>query len=207
MQLSLTGPQSVDLRQVAKNEFTLVENYLKPAHAIELFETLIKSSDWRQDQIVMFGRSRPIPRKHRWFAERGGTYKWSGLTMIGEPFPEDVERLRKRLVSETGVPFNTALANLYRNGEDSVAWHADDEKELGRDPVIASVSLGATRRFSLRKRSALERAKEGGRRTFDLTSGSLLLMGPGVQSSWEHALHKTKRVHTPRINLTFRVMR
>lgn len=208
MQLFLEhqGSAPPDLTRACESEFTLVENFLRPAQAARLFDSLTASEAWRQDSIVLFGKSRLIPRKHRWFSTHGGSYRWSGLTMEAEAFPSEVETLRQALISKVGIEFNTALANLYRDGNDSVSWHADDEKELGPAPVIASVSLGATRRFVVRKKDKTQRSEPGGRRAFELGHGSLLLMGAGVQQTWEHALPKTKRVHSPRINLTFRVM-
>lgn len=112
-----------------------------------------------------------------------------------------VRLLRERLRFQLGVDFNSVLANLYRDGSDAMGWHADDEPELGEAPVIASVSLGATRRFLLR-------AREGGERlALDLPHGSLLVMAGGTQAAYRHALTRTRRDVGPRVNLTFRLVR
>ena len=123
--------------------------------------------------------------------------------MQAQPWPQVLHVLRARLTRETGVAFNTVLANLYRNGADSVGWHADDEAELGDAPSIASVSLGAERDFQLRHR----RRKDLALHTVALPHGSLLLMRGDTQKMWKHQLPRRKRVSSARINLTFRLLR
>jgi hypothetical protein len=136
------------------------------------------------------------------FGDAGLVYSWSGIEMRPRPWPESLHALRERLCRETGVAFNTVLANLYRNGADSVGWHADDEPELGDAPVIASVSLGAERDFRLRHRTRKDLAVK----TIALPHGSLLLMRGGTQRMWKHQLPRRKRVTSARINLTFRLL-
>jgi alkylated DNA repair dioxygenase AlkB len=174
---------------------------LAAAEATQLFATLLPLPGWRQDTIRLYGRAHPLPRLHRWFADAGERYRWSGLVMEPEPFPDVLRPLLRHLQAASGVPFNTALANLYRDGRDSVAWHADDEPELGPDPVIASVSLGATRRFLMRRK-----ADHRQRQTFELRHGSVLWMKGSTQQHWQHCLPSTQRPVGPRINLTFRAM-
>ncbi|SBO41792.1 alpha-ketoglutarate-dependent dioxygenase AlkB [Cyanobium sp. NIES-981] len=174
---------------------------LAEGEATALFQALQALPGWRQDTIRLYGRVHPVPRLHRWFADARQTYRWSGLVMRPEPFPEALQPLLQRLREASGVPFNTALANLYRDGQDSVAWHADDEPELGPRPVIASLSLGATRRFLMRSK-----ADHGQRRSFELSHGSVLWMAGSTQEHWQHCLPRTTRPVGARINFTFRAM-
>ncbi len=180
-------------------ELVLHPCFLSERRAGELFEALLDLPGWRCDEIRIFGRMRSIPRLHRWFAIDRQVYCWSGLTMNPEPFPPCLEPVRRRASRAAGVELNTGLGNLYRDGRDSVAWHADDEPELGPRPVIASLSLGAERRFTLRRRD-----DPGQRVSLSLPPGSLLVMAGETQRWWEHCLPKTKRAVGPRINVTFR---
>lgn len=182
------------------NDIQFVPQFLTIEQADRLLEMLKEMPGWQQDNIQIYGRSIPLPRLHRWFAEFNETYHWSGLEMRPEPFPEALRGLLQRLEAENGTKFNTSLGNLYRGGKDSVSWHSDDEPELGVNPVIASLSLGATRRFLMRRKDRSETM------TFDLTHGSLLWMAGSTQTHWEHSLPKTTKDVDPRINLTFRVI-
>jgi alkylated DNA repair dioxygenase AlkB len=178
-----------------------VPEYLPEPEATRLFDDLLKQPGWQQDHIRIYGKTRKLPRLHRWFAESNQPYRWSGIDMHPEPFPPTLHGLLQRIRSERGVPFNTALGNLYRDGRDSVSWHADDEPDLGPDPVIASLSLGATRRFLLRRKLNHSESL-----SFDLSHGSLLWMSGRTQALWEHCLPKTQRPVGTRINLTFRAI-
>jgi alkylated DNA repair dioxygenase AlkB len=179
----------------------LEETYIEPAHADDLFARLVNLAGWRQDHIRLYGRAVPLPRLHRWFAVSNEPYRWSGIDMVPEPFPVFLEPLRRRLSADVGVNFNTALGNLYRSGSDSVSWHSDDEPDLGPAPHIASISLGAARRFLLRHKTDHSR-----RHAVELRHGSLLRMSGMTQLHWEHCLPKTSRVAQSRVNLTFRAI-
>lgn len=167
------------------------------------YESLLTELDWRQDRISMYGRSVLIPRLNVWYGDPATDYSYSGLHMTSLPWTETLLAIRELVQQMTGEPFNSVLANLYRDGEDSVSWHSDDEAELGRNPVIASVSLGATRRFSLRHRFDRTIAT----RHLSLVSGSLLVMRGATQHYWQHQVPKQKPVTNGRINLTFRQIR
>lgn len=184
-----------------QSELELVPGYLEPQAADALFDALSSLPGWRQDNITLYGKTHPLPRLHRWFADSNEPYRWSGIAMIPEPFPGSVLAVRRQLERECGVVFNTALGNLYRSGKDSVSWHSDDEPELGPDPVIASLSLGATRRFLMRKKNDQRIV-----RTYELTHGSVLWMRGSTQAVWEHSIPKTSRTVGARINLTFRAI-
>ena len=155
---------------------------------------------WQQKNVRVFGREVPQPRLFAWFGDPERKYTYSGLTLEPLPWSSPLDELRVLCESFSGVSFNSALANLYRDGSDSVSWHADDEKELGPDPVIASLSLGAERRFDLRNRESGCTVKTM------LPSGSLVVMSGGCQEHWIHQLPKMTRVTEPRINITFRTM-
>jgi alkylated DNA repair dioxygenase AlkB len=161
-----------------------------------MFARLLRDLPWRQEYTTIMGRRLPIPRLQAWFGEEG--YDYSGIRNPPAPLPEPLLELKSIAESHASMAFNGVLVNLYRNGRDSVSWHADDEPSLGIDPVIASLSLGATRRFHLRHK------REDIRIGVDLTHGSCLLMSGPTQHHWLHQLPKSRRVEAPRINLTFR---
>jgi alkylated DNA repair dioxygenase AlkB len=155
------------------------------------------------DTFTMFGRTVRVPRLIAWHGDPGCRYRYSGQTYEPAPWTPGLAQIRDRLVARTGITWNAVLANYYRDGNDSVGWHADDERELGPakdDVAIASLSLGATRRFVMRHRTS------GDRRAFELTDGSLLVMRGRTQQHWRHALPKTAAAVAPRLNLTFRVI-
>lgn len=172
------------------------------AQADVLFKALREEIAWRADTITVYGRQIAIPRLQAWYGEPQAIYQYSGLPL--EPLAWTPVLKEVKLAVEQGcdVPFNSVLANLYRHGADSVSWHSDDEPELGPQPVVASVSFGAQRRFQLRPKS-----KQQGRKdvlNLSLGHGSLLLMNPGVQHYWRHQVPKTRQKVAARINLTFR---
>jgi alkylated DNA repair dioxygenase AlkB len=144
------------------------------------------------------------PRLTAWYGDATARYSYSGLDLTPQPWTPALLALRTQVEQATGVTFNSVLLNLYRTGQDSMGWHADDEPELGPEPVIASISLGATRRFRLRPRHSqqLPHAPLG----LDLPSGSLLVMRGTTQQHWQHAVPKTARPVGPRLNLTFRTI-
>ena len=153
---------------------------------------------WSEREIVLFGRPVMQPRLVDWYADPGVAYRYSGITLGPKPWPASLDRVRNRLNEAFGTGFNSVLCNAYRDGADSMGWHADDEPELGREPAIASVSLGAIRRFRIRPRGG------GASVGVDLEPGSLLMMQGRSQEQFQHALPKTLRAVGLRINLTFR---
>jgi alkylated DNA repair dioxygenase AlkB len=167
------------------------------AQAEDVFDKLRTEIEWEQHDITIFGRTVPTPRLTAWMGDVA--YRYSGVVNQPHPWPASLRLLRDRLVAETDVAFNSCLANLYRDGSDSIVYHSDDEPELGERPTIASISLGDRRRFTLRHRISRERW------SWDLGQGDLLLMTDESQSDYAHAVPKTTRPIGPRINLTFRV--
>ena len=188
----------------AELEFT--EQFLSPQEAADCFGSLMAQGaiNWRQDYIKMYGRELAVPRLNAWYGDAGLAYTYSGIPMQPEPWTSLLGTLRRKVERAARAPFTSVLINLYRDGRDSVAWHADDEPELGAEPVIASLSLGATREFQMRHR----RARLSGLPVFrlQLSSGSLLIMRGPTQANWQHQVPKRRGRHSPgpRINLTFR---
>lgn len=165
------------------------------------FDELRRTLDWRQERARLFGRELPVPRLVAWMADEGVSYRYSGIVHGAAPWPLLMAEIRAAVELITQHRFNSVLANLYRDGSDSMGWHADNEPELGPRPVVASVSLGAARRFSLRHRQRLYPAM-----SFDLAPGSLLVMEEGTQCEWQHQIPKTRKPVGPRINLSFRLI-
>jgi len=161
-----------------------------------VFDRLTNELTWEQLPITLFGRTVPTPRLTAWVG--GAAYAYSGVINHPQPWPPTLRALRDRLIAELGAPFNSCLANLYRDGSDSMGYHSDDEPELGPRPVIASVSLGARRSFTLRHRISRQRW------TWALGAGDLLVMRDEAQSDYAHAVPKTARPVGARMNLTFR---
>lgn len=176
-----------------------IPGWLAPAHADALLTALQTDIAWTVHRIHMFGRWVDSPRLSCWVGDPEAKYRYSGADFVPHPWPAVLQALRAQVQSQCATPFNSVLLNRYRDGSDSMGWHSDDEPELGPQPVIASVSLGAARRFLLRRRDDPARKVE-----YLLGHGDLLLMAGGTQAHYQHALPKAARVHGERINLTFR---
>ena len=177
---------------------TLFKDFLSADFAAQAFNQIKTENDWEQPEITIFGNTVLEPRLSTWHNELGEGYKYSGVMRRAQPFSEILSDIRNRCAEVTNATFNSVLVNFYRNGQDGLGWHSDNEACNGPEPTIASVSLGATRRFDMRHRKTGETIK------IQLESGSLLVMAGKSQHCWVHQVAKTKRVHEPRINLTFR---
>lgn len=162
-----------------------------------LFDRVMAEVDWKQENLRLFGRHIPQPRLSAWYGD--AAYAYSGLRLEPRPWPPVLADLRRRCEEIAGAAFNSVLANLYRDGADSMDWHADDEASLGPAPVIASISLGAARRFQMRRKD-----KRGEAVCTELGNGDVLVMSGRCQADWLHRVPKTKKPVGPRINLTFR---
>jgi alkylated DNA repair dioxygenase AlkB len=173
--------------------------WLAPRDADALLAALHATVAWEVHRIRLFGREHPAPRLSCWIGDAGASYRYSGSRFEPHPWPAVLQPVRERLRRELGIDFNSVLANRYRDGRDAMGWHSDDEAELGPAPVVASVSLGATRRFVLGHR------REPARKlALELPHGSLLVMAGATQRGYRHALPRTARPVGERINLTFR---
>lgn len=173
---------------------SLFEGALGVREADEALRGLLEEVPWEERLFRIFGRTVPMPRRIAWYGPF--PYRYSGIEHPARPLTPRLEALRRLVEGYTYRPFNCVLLNLYRDGRDSMSWHADDDYEHGGQDVIASLSLGATRRFQVRG--------EGGRAALDLPHGSLLVMGPGFQATHQHAVPRQPSVSGPRVNLTWR---
>lgn len=170
-----------------------------PAQADALRDALLDEIPWAPHVLRIFGRDVPTPRLSCWIGDAGAAYTYSGARFTPLAWTPTVARLRDELRERHGLAFNSALANLYRDGRDTVGWHSDDEPELGPEPVIASLSFGAPRTFRLRARRTHAPAL-----SLELAHGSLLVMAGATQRLYQHALPRRAGIAAPRINLTFR---
>ena len=163
------------------------------------FDALYEQVVWQQLQLKLFGRQVPLPRLLAWYGEPGAVYAYSGIRHEPLPWLPPLRAMRTQVEALLSVSFNSALLSLYRDGRDNIGWHSDDEPELGAQPCIASLSLGAARRFELRPKGGT-----GARRALQLPPGSLLLMTGNLQRCWQHRVPRRCGVTGPRINVTFR---
>ena len=183
-------------------EIIYIPGFLTIEEADYYYEHLFDQVPWKQDPIKIFGKSILQPRLTALYGENGKSYSYSGIVMEPLPFNEELSVLKTKTEEVSLSSFTSCLLNLYRDGSDSNGWHADDEKELGRNPVIASISLGQERIFHLRHK----RNKELKHKIL-LEHGSLLLMKGETQHHWQHQIPKSRRQMNPRINLTFRYIK
>lgn len=175
------------------------QNFLSQKEATDYFQRLLVNIEWKQHSIKIFGKSLPQPRLTALYGETGLAYTYSGLTLKPHPFTHDLKAIKNKIKQFSPETFTHCLANLYRDGSDSMGLHADDEQELGKDPVIASVSLGETRKFRLK-----HKFDKNLKLNIDLEPGSLLIMQGTTQHFWKHELPKTSIIKGQRINLTYR---
>ncbi len=181
-----------------------VVNYYGPIFSGEdsdrIFEGLFKEILWKNDEAFIFGKHYVTARKVAWYGDSGFHYSYSGATKFALDWTDELLKLKEIVEEKTGDDFNSCLLNLYHTGDEGMAWHSDDEKSLGRNSSIASLSFGAERPFRFKHKQTAEVIP------VMLDSGSLLVMKGETQTHWRHRLPKTKKVKTPRINLTFRKM-
>jgi alkylated DNA repair dioxygenase AlkB len=193
-----TQPERID-RELGDGRVTLWPAAFDTTTADELHRELERTIDWQHETFQLFGTPRKVPRLVAWHGDPGTIYTYSGVTHVPNPWTPALERVRARASELSGAAFNSVLLNRYRSGRDAMGWHSDDEPELGPEPLIASVSLGATRRFRLRHRKRRDRTL-----SFDLPHGSLLLMSGALQTHWMHSLARTSQPVAERLNLTLR---
>lgn len=176
----------------------LDEFFLNQSDANNLYDRCLNDISWQSSAIIMFGKKIDVPRLECWYGDLGCEYTYSGKSLKRFEFPNFLLNLRMLIEKKVNSNFNSVLANLYRDGQDSMGLHADDEKELGNEPVIASISLGENRPIIFQNKKTKEKV------TFDQPHGSLLVMQGKTQDHWKHAINKSKKIDKPRINLTFR---
>ncbi|TYB76918.1 alpha-ketoglutarate-dependent dioxygenase AlkB family protein [Bizionia myxarmorum] len=196
MDLFSTGKTEFQLPQA---ELTYFPNFYNLHEANNLFEILKESINWQQDDITLFGKTHLQPRLTSLYANNEKSYSYSNITMQPKIFTKELEDIKNAIEKVAKTEFSTVLLNRYRSGSDSNGWHADNEKELGKNPIIATLSLGAPRYFHFKHRSLKAESHK-----ILLGSGSLLIMGGEMQRYWLHQIPKTKKDIGERINLTFR---
>ena len=193
-----TGKRAPDLTGLLE----YIPDFFDKAESLELFDSLRSTVQWKQETLRIFGKELPTPRLTAWYGDDGVAYKYSGRTFHALPWTKELLHIREKLATATGVLFNSVLLNLYRDGNDSMGWHSDDEAELGTNPVIASVNFGQQRRFDFRNKIDHTEKYQ-----INLANGSLLLMKGNIQHLWQHQIAKSAKVKDGRINLTFRVVK
>ncbi|MET0625773.1 MAG: alpha-ketoglutarate-dependent dioxygenase AlkB [Pyrinomonadaceae bacterium] len=184
-------------------EVDFYPNFFEEQESDELFRQLSQEVKWQQDKIKHYGKEIDLPRLTAWYGDAGKSYTYSHIAMKSEPWTPVLLYIKSRIEEVVEVSFNSVLLNLYRGGKDSVSWHQDNERELGENPVISSVSFGGVRRFQLRHKLKKDVSKVD----LNLTPGSLLVMKGRTQQFWQHQVPKTSKPVLPRINLTFRVIK
>ena len=181
---------------------TYYSSFFSPEESSEYFQILLNEIEWQEDDIKVFGKTYKQPRLTALYGMNNASYRYSGITMFPKPFNSILKEIKTKIEEITEIKFTTVLLNFYRDGSDSNGWHSDDEKELGENPLIASISLGAERTFRLRHKKDKTQKKN-----LILQHGSLLIMKGETQHHWQHCIPKSKKDIKPRINLTFRVIK
>jgi alkylated DNA repair dioxygenase AlkB len=199
--LFTSGEVSTKKYDAPDAKLVLFESFFDRDQADHYYHHLMTNTHWKQHEIMIYGKTLPTPRLSAWYGDR--EYAFSGKTLHPHSWTPELLHIKEKAEQHAEVTFNSVLLNLYRGGQDSVSWHRDDEPELGRNPVIASVSFGETRPFRLRHKFR----KDIQQIEIPLTHGSYLLMAGATQHYWEHQVPKTSKPVKPRINLTFRLIK
>ncbi len=187
--------------KIINGEYIYIPNFFNKKISDEYFKDLIEGIEWKQEEMNMYGKTLKFPRLTAWYGDDDKPYTFSGITLTPNSWTQELLEIKSHIQPICNVKFNSVLLNLYRDGKDSISWHTDAEKELGENPVIASVNFGATRKFQLRHKYTKEKIE------LELQHGSLLVMLGELQHFWQHQVPKTKKVVGKRINLTFRVIK
>ena len=203
MQQSFALDQAGEI-ELPDAELSYYPRLFETKQADSFLDKLKDGIEWTQNTIRFYGKESLVPRMEAWYGDEGKSYAYSGIHMDPKPWTEELIIIKHKIEPLAGVAFNSVLINYYRDGKDRVAWHSDDEKELGQNPVIGSVSLGAERKFKLRHK----RYKTNGlKHEILLRHGSFLLMKGSTQHHWMHEIPRIAKPIGPRINLTFRIIK
>lgn len=187
--------------QIKNGEYIYIPNFYQKEIADKYFKRLIEDIKWKQESMKMYGKELPFPRLTAWYGDQDKPYSFSGITLQPHPWSPGLLKVKTDIEAKANVVFNSVLLNRYRDGSDSISWHTDAEKELGENPIIASVNFGADRKFQLKHKDTNERID------IILQHGSLLIMQGELQHFWKHQIPKTKKPIGERVNLTFRVIK
>lgn len=184
--------------EIRDGQYTYIPNFFDKVNSDLYFDNLKKEIEWKQEEMNLYGKVQKFPRLTAWYGNKDKPYTFSGITLVPNYWTQQLFKIKEKVESQCNTDFNSVLLNLYRNGSDSISWHTDAEKELGTNPLIASVSFGGTRKFQLKHQQTNEKIE------IELEHGSLLIMQGSLQHYWKHQIPKTKKAVSERINLTFR---
>lgn len=189
------------LIRIENGEYIFLPHFFNKEESNFFFVNLKNKIVWKQESMNMYGKQINFPRLTAWYGDNDKPYSFSGIKLRPQPWNEELLEIKNKIEPKSLVNFNSVLLNRYRNGNDSISWHTDAEKELGRNPLIASVNFGATRKFQLKHIYTNEKLE------IELTHGSLLIMKGELQHFWKHQVPKTSQKVNERINLTFRIIK
>ena len=189
------------LTTIENGEYLFYPNFFTKSESDIFLQKLKSEIEWKQESMNMYGKKINFPRLTAWYGDNDKPYSFSGITLSPKVWNEELVSIKSKIEPIAKVDFNSVLLNRYRDGNDSISWHTDAEKELGINPVIASVNFGAKRKFQLRHIKTKEKLE------IELTHGSLLIMQGELQHFWQHQVPKTSQKVGERINLTFRVIK
>jgi alkylated DNA repair dioxygenase AlkB len=195
---SINDKIKVGLTKINNGEYSFYPDFFPKEESDSLLQKLKENINWKQESMNMYGKRVYFPRLTAWYGDNDKPYSFSGITLQPKNWTKELIAIKQKIEPLSKAVFNSVLLNLYRNGNDSISWHTDAEKELGINPIIASVNFGAKRNFQLRHIHTKEKLE------IELTNGSLLIMQGELQHFWQHQVPKTSRVVGERINLTFR---
>jgi alkylated DNA repair dioxygenase AlkB len=203
-QLDLFGapkPKDGEPVLIPNGEYQYFPHFFTNEEANLFLKTFIDTIAWNQESMNMYGKQVLFPRLTAWYGENDKPYSFSGITLNPHPWTAELLAIKQKIEPICETVFNSVLLNLYRDGNDSISWHTDAEKELGKNPLIASVNFGAERKFQIRHNDS------GETHEILLKHGSLLIMKGELQHYWKHQVPKQKTISKPRVNLTFRVIK
>lgn len=190
-----------DIVSIPNGEYICLPDFFTKSESDKYFQVLKNDILWKQESMNMYGKQVMFPRLTAWYGDNDKPYSFSGITLRPHSWTKELFEIKNKIEPIANTQFNSVLLNQYRNGNDSISWHTDAEKELGLNPIIGSVNFGATRKFQLRHIHTKEKIE------IELTHGSLLIMQGELQHFWQHQVPKTTQKVNERINLTFRVIK
>lgn len=188
-------------RVLIEDKLIYFTDAISSAESSRFFQSLKSTIDWGQDEIMMFGKRTKVPRLTSWYADPNVKYSYSGLQLIPREWTAELLEIKTMAEQLSDNIFNSVLLNYYRGGADSMGWHSDDERELGVNPIIASITFGYPRRFLIREKADYSNKKE-----IELEDGSVLVMRGDFQETYQHSIPKTAKTVGERLNLTFRTI-
>lgn len=203
-QLDIFGavpPQEGEPVILQNGEYIYLPNFLDKITANNYLEAFKTNIEWKQESMNMYGKQVMFPRLTAWYGDNDKPYSFSGIKLSPHPWTKELLEIKNLIEPKCEVEFNSVLLNLYRDGNDSISWHTDAEKELGKNPIIASVNFGAERKFQIKHNETQEKHE------IILKHGSLLIMKGELQHFWKHQVPKQSGITKERINLTFRVIK